>query len=123
MKVWKLISGILSIVFAAFVVFQSGMAGLGNALAENGESSGSAGLFSAILMLAAGIVSIVTRKSAGNGGNIGIAIMFGLAALMGFTMAGSYSDLRIWAGWCLICLILAIVSIIINRKNKKNGDA
>lgn len=36
MKTWKLISGILSIVLAAFVLFQSMAVGLGNSLSENG---------------------------------------------------------------------------------------
>ena len=35
MKTWKLISGILSIVLAVFVLLQSAAAGLGNSLAEN----------------------------------------------------------------------------------------
>ena len=52
MKTWKLVSGILSIILSVFVTFQSGMAGLGNALADNNEVSGSAGLLVAILMLA-----------------------------------------------------------------------
>lgn len=50
MKTWKLVSGILSIILSVFVAFQSGMAGLGNALADNNEVSGSAGLLVAILM-------------------------------------------------------------------------
>lgn len=41
MKTWKLVSGIISIVLSVFVVFQSMMAGLANALEESGQSSGS----------------------------------------------------------------------------------
>ena len=44
MKTWKLVSGIISIVLFAFVMFQSCAAGISNSLAENGESGGSAGL-------------------------------------------------------------------------------
>lgn len=62
MKTWKLISGILSIVLAVFVLLQSAAAGLGNSLAENGEMSGSAGFLVAILLIAGGITSIVVRK-------------------------------------------------------------
>ncbi|MCH4007841.1 hypothetical protein [Eubacterium sp. F2] len=116
MKIWKLVSGILSIVLSVFVVFQSGAAGMYNALDGNNQSSGSAGLFVAILMLAAGIVSIAIRNKTGKGGNIALIILFGLAALLGFSMAGDYSDLRIWAGWCLICAVLAIISIIKSKK-------
>ena len=117
MKIWKLVSGILSIVFFAMVAFQSCAAGLGNALADNGESSGSAGIFVAMFMLTGGIISIATRNSKGKGGDIALTVLFLLAALFGFTMAGSFSDLRIWAGWCLICMIMAVVSLIMKKRN------
>ena len=48
MKIWKLVSGILSIVLVLFVLFQSCAAGLGNALEANGEVGGSAGVLLAI---------------------------------------------------------------------------
>lgn len=118
MKIWKLVSGILSIILFLFVSFQSCAAGLSNALENNGEISGSAGIIVAILMLAGGIISIVTRNAVKNGGNITLFILFGLAALVGFANYGSYSDLAIWSGWCLINAILAILSILLNRKNK-----
>ena len=89
MKVWKLVAGILSIVFFVFVSFQSCAAGVANTLSENGEVSGSAGLLVAIFLLAGGIVSIASRKSTGKGGNIALIIMFGLAALIGFANYGS----------------------------------
>ena len=84
MKVWKLVSGILSIILFVFVSFQSCAAGVSNALEANGEASGSAGIIVAILMLAGGIVSIATRKSLGKGGNIALIVLFGLAAIIGF---------------------------------------
>ncbi len=68
MKTLKLVTGILSIILFVFVTFQSCAAGLGNALADNGEVSGSAGLMTAICLLAAGIVSIATRNKETNGG-------------------------------------------------------
>ena len=69
-------------------------------------------------MLAGGIVSIATRKSEKNGGNIALIILFGLAALIGFTNYGSFSDLAIWSGWCVINAVLAIVSFISIKKQK-----
>lgn len=111
MKTWKLVSGILSIILFVFVSFQSCAAGLGNALSANGESSGSAGIIVAIMLLSGGIVSIATRKG-GKGGNIALIVLFGLGALIGFTMAGNFADLNIWAGWCLINAVLAIVSLV-----------
>lgn len=117
MKVWKLISGILSIILFVFVSFQSCAAGVSNALEANGEASGSAGIIVAILMLAGGIVSIATRKSLGKGGNIALIVLFGLAAIIGFAGYGSFSDLAIWAGWCLINAVLAVVALVTAKKN------
>lgn len=118
MKVWKLVSGILSIILFVLVTFQSCAAGLSNALEENGEVSGTAGVMVAALMLAGGIVSIATRKSEKNGGNIALIILFGLAALIGFANYGSFSDLAIWSGWCVINAVLAIVSFIGIKKQR-----
>lgn len=98
------------------VAFQSCAAGLANALSDNGEVSGSAGIIVAILMLSGGIVSVATRKLEKKGGNIALIILFGLAALIGFTNYGSYSDLAIWSGWCLINAILAVVALVTGKK-------
>lgn len=119
MKTWKLVSGILSIILFVFVMFQSCAAGLGNTLTENGEVGGSAGLIVSIMLLAGGIVSIATRSSTGKGGNVAIVVLFGIGTLFGYALAGSYTDLKIWATWCLICAVLAIVAIITG--NKKPG--
>lgn len=117
MKTWKLVSGILSIALFIVVTFQSCAAGLGNALSGNGEVSGSGGIMLSILMLSGGIVSIATKKSNGKGGNIALAVLFGLAAFVGFVLAGSFTDLKIWAFWCLINAILAVVAMIKNKKD------
>jgi Ca2+/Na+ antiporter len=121
MKTWKLVSGILSIILFVFVTFQSCAAGVSNALSENGESSGSYGFIVAILMLAGGIISIVTRKSHGKGGSIALIILFGLAAIIGFAGHGSYSDLMVWSIWCLINAVLAIVSMVL-KKNQSDDN-
>lgn len=118
MKTWKLVSGILSIVLFVLVSLQSCAAGISNVLEENGEMGGTAGLIVAVMLLAGGIVSICTRKG-GKGGNIALIVLFGLGTLTGFTLAGSYADLSIWSGWCLICAILALISLI---KGKKKAE-
>ena len=121
MKTWKLVSGILSIVLSIFVMFQSSAAGLLNALDGSKESSGTAGLFVAFLMIAGGIVSIAVRKKISNGGNIALIVIFGLAALIGFvSAAGKFKDLYFWASWCLLLAVLAIICIINNRNNTSN---
>lgn len=119
MKTWKLVSGILSIVLCLFVLFQSCAAGISNALQENGEVGGSAGVIVAIMLLAGGIVSIATRNGTGKGGNIALIVLYGIGALFGFTLAGSYSDLVIWAVWCLVCAVMAIMSILKGKKSEE----
>lgn len=88
MKTWKLVSGILSMVLFVLVSFQSCAVGLGNAITENGESSGSGGILLAVLMVSGGIVSVATRKSEGKGSNIALIVLFGLASFFGFALAG-----------------------------------
>lgn len=111
MSVWKIVSGILSIVLCFFVIFQSCAAGIVNALTQNGDISGSAGLLVAVLLLVGGIVSIATRNAIGNGGNISIIILYGIAAVIGYMMAGIYTDLLIWSTWCLLCAVIAAMAI------------
>ena len=119
MKIWKLVAGILSIIISVIVFFQSALVGTANTLSANGEVGGSAGLFVAVFMLAGGIVSIVTRNSEKKGGNIALIVLFLLASVLGFNVAGSYGDLTIWASWCLINLILAIVSYVKIQKGNR----
>ena len=118
MKVWKIVSGILSIVFSVIVFMQSAAAGLVNALEDNGGTSGTAGLLVGVLLLSAGIVSVATNKKLGKGSSIAIAVLFFLAALLGFTGAGNYKDLMIWSSWCVICGIMAIICMIRGKKDK-----
>ena len=61
MKTAKLVIGIISMVLFVLVAFQSCAAGLGNALADNGEVSGTSGMLLAFCMLIAGIVGVATR--------------------------------------------------------------
>ena len=119
MKTWKLVSGILSVVFVVVVFLQSCAAGMVDAIEDEGGTGGGAGMIVGILMLAGGIISIATRKG-GKGGNIALIVIFGLAALLGFTMHGVYSDLEIFAGWCLICAIIALIALV--KKPKEVED-
>lgn len=115
MKIWKLVSGILSIVFSGIVIFQSMAAGAYNALANTGDIGGSAGILVALLMIAGGIVSIVTKNSLKNGGNIALLIVFVLAGLVGIFNSAVYEDLLIWGIWCIICAAMALIIILKNR--------
>ena len=120
MKTSKLVLGILSIIISVFVFLQSMAAGLLNAMTENGEVSGSGGLLVSMLMLAGGIVMIATRKAEKKGGSIAGLVLYLLAALLGFSTAGSYKDLNIWAGVCLLLAGLNLIALIQIGKKQKN---
>ena len=120
MKTLKLVLGILCIIFSVIIALQSMLAGLGNAIADNGEAGGSGGLLLSILMLTSGIVMLATRKSSGKGGSIAAFIMLLLGGLMGFLLAGSYGDLNVWSGFALIVAAVNLLAAL--KKNKKTEE-
>ena len=66
MKTAKLVIGIVSIVLALVMLFQSCAANVGSVLATAGtDMSGAIGTFAAILLIVAGIIGIAARKSKG----------------------------------------------------------
>lgn len=113
MKTAKLIIGIISIVLFGFILFQSCAAGIGNALADNGEISGSAGLVLAICMLIAGIIGIVTRT--GIAGGFVAGGFYAIGGVVGIFNYGSYSDLLIWSILSLVFAAVFIVGSIMTR--------
>lgn len=123
MKKTKLILGIITIVLSCVVLFQSCAAGAVNSLSENGESSGSAGAIVALLMLSGAITMIVSHKSTAKGGSIAGIIIFGIAALLGFSNAGSvFKDLIVWASFCVILVIINIIAICCRKKSNEDQE-
>ena len=120
MKTTKLILGIISIILFLLISFQSCAAGLGNALTNSGEVSGTAGIMLAFCMLISGIVGICTRKSKGGGITAGIFYLFG--GLLGITNYGHFSDLAIWSVLCFIFGIVFIFGSLRMKKPEKNDD-
>lgn len=116
MKTTKLVIGILSMVLFLVVTLQSCAAGIGNALSENGEVSGTAGFMTAIMLLAGGIVCVAGRKS--KGGAIACVILYVLGGLIGITNAGTYSDLYIWSGLCFVIAVFNLISIFTQNFNE-----
>lgn len=116
MRVWKLVSGILSLILFLVVMLQSCAAGVVDAVENEGGTGGAAGLFFGLLLLAAAIVSIATRNSMKKGCDVALIVLFGLAAVIGFAAHGVYSDLIVWSVWATINAVLAFVSI--SKKNK-----
>lgn len=117
----KLVIGIISIVLFAIVFLQSCAVGLGNTITDNGETSGTSGIFCALALLISGIVTVATRNAEKNGGSIASIIIYFLGYFVSFSNAGSYEDLKVWGVICFWFAIVHIVSIIIaKRKAKKN---
>ncbi len=119
MKTVKLVIGILSMVLFLIITFQSCAAGIGNALAENGESSGTAGFFLAICMLVAGIVSVAAKKSIG--ATCTAAGFYVCGGILAFSNAGSFGDLKIWGTLSIIFAAL-YVFFAFKMKKGKNTD-
>lgn len=115
MKTTRLVIGIISIVLFLLVSMQSCAAGIGNALADNDEVSGSAGFFLALCMLIAGIVGICCRKI--KSGTIVSGGFYAFGGLVGIANVGSYADLQIWS---VLSFIFAIIFIATAVKQKKN---
>lgn len=114
MKTAKLIIGIVSIVLAFLVLFQSCAAGIGDAMMNEGGTSGTSGLLVAVLMLASGIVAIATRRS--RGGAVFCVILYGLAGGLGVSVTGIFKDLIVWGVLCLIFAVIFLLSAITMQK-------
>ena len=92
----RLVIGILLMVLFAVVSLQSCAVGLGNAITNNGEVSGSFGFLSSLAMLVAGIVGVATRKSASKGGPITACAFCWIVFFFSRIGSGSFRDLRVW---------------------------
>ena len=112
MKTWKIVSGIICCVMTLIVLFQSCAAGVASSLENAQNADAGAGMIVAVLMLAGGIVSIVTRANTSKGGNIALIIIFGIAAALGISNSSYYKDLVVWGGWCAICAVMAVVALL-----------
>ncbi|ADK13905.1 MULTISPECIES: hypothetical protein [Clostridium] len=110
----KKVIGIISIVLFVLVALQSCAAGVGNALSNNKEASGSAGLFLSVCMLIAGIIAIISKYSKGM--TITAIVFYLLAFVVGIANVGHFSDLQIWS---IINLIFAGLLIFHLLKNKQ----
>ena len=120
MKAWRILSGLLSIVFYTIVDKQAKLARLAEALGKDSESkAGSAGQIVAVLLLVGGILSLVFFKTRGVVGTLILTSTYAIAAAVGFANAGFFKDLNVWSGWCLICALMALASLAGNRKKKE----
>lgn len=116
-SVGRLVIGIILMVLSLVIMFQSCAAGIVNTLEENtSDAGGTAGFILAVLMIAAGIVSICTRNSGSKAGPIVTAVLLLLGAIVGLCNAAVYQDLVVWG---IVSIVFAIVYIICAIKTKK----
>lgn len=119
MKTAKLIIGIISIVLSVVVLLQSCTVSVGDAMLDNGETGGGAGMILAVILLIAGIVAVATRNSKAGGIVAGVFYIF--AWVLGIANVGTYGDLRIWSIMCLIFGIVFILGSILFMRKKKES--
>lgn len=110
MGTWKLVSGILSLVLAMIVLFQSCAAGAVGTFDDELAIAGVSGMFVGILMIAVGVVSLAARKSRGS--NIAIIVISAVGMIIGFGMHGVYEDLIVWTCWLVVLAVLALICFI-----------
>lgn len=114
MKIWKIISGIISmlggVLLGALTVFISFVA-----LVFSGDAVGLIGLLAAVLLFAAGAVSVATcrarRKS-----NIALIVIFACNAALCFWRYDPIFWLLYPAIWSAACAIVAVVFLCIPDK-------
>lgn len=115
MKIWKTLSGILSLSAAAFIallfLFTDLLELLANPLQiETFGSPGVAGAIVAAALACGGIITLATRDG-GRGGSIAASILYGVGGVVGMVLAGDHLDLRVCAAWSLLCMVVAMVDI------------
>lgn len=115
MKIWKSLSGFLSILIAALIALLFLFADLLELLAnplpiETPGSPGAAGAILAVALAFGGIITLATR-SGGRGGSIAAAILYGVGGVVGLVLAEGHGELRLCAGWALLCMVVAMVDI------------
>ena len=124
MKVWKLVSGIISCVLFLIITFQSCATAVYTTLDEvtsdtsqySDDTSAGGGIWVAFILLVAGITSSAVWKTTSRIADVALIILFGFAALMGFANLGVFGDLEVWSWWAAICAGMAFISLCLPRK-------
>lgn len=116
-KTWRIVLGVISCVAFFIMIFQSCAAGAVNAILDNGSSSGTAGFFTAILMLTGGIIGMCTNNS--KQGTIWAGVCYGIGAVIGILNIGIYLDLILWS---LMCVGFSITYIIYGIKWESHSE-
>lgn len=121
MRTAKLVIGIVSMVLAVVVLFQSCAVGIGTALeSKTTDTSGGMGIIVAIMMIVSGIVSVVARKS--KGGAIAATIIYAITGIIGVASTGMFKDLIVWGIINFIFAVICGISIFTQKYDKPISD-
>lgn len=115
MKVWKLISGIITIVFSVLLLQLGGCATMLTAAAESDNLSGVYIFLFGALFLSAGILSIIAFSKPAQWGDVPISILFILSIFVqGFGSTGSFNInyvFTFWTFWAAVCIIMIAIDL------------
>ncbi|WEV51868.1 hypothetical protein OZX69_03985 [Lactobacillus sp. ESL0731] len=106
MKTTKLVVGILQMVFAAIILFQSFMVGMANIVATGGAKNAALGTLTALLYVVSGTIYIVTRKDPKIIGDAISLIIMALTWVLDLNFHGDFTDLSFY-GW--IAIIIGLI--------------
>ena len=121
-SITRLVLGIITTVLGGIAFFQScavsSLESLGEALGEENAASGAIGIIVSFFMLAAGIVSIATRR--GKAGGIVSGAITLVAALLAFVNTEGFADMGFYSGYCFfVGVAVLVVSIVYGGKGTK----
>ena len=107
MSIWKIISGIFSIVLSLFIAIQTLLPKMFSVFLLNGEISVVFSIAVATLIFVCGIVAIITRDSVSNSGNVILIILYSISTSAEYFLADNYNGPMIIATWCLLCAVVS----------------
>lgn len=107
---WSVLSGLVSLFFSVWLFSDAGFVLRGS---NSGLMFGVIGVFTAILMLFGGVVSIIRRQYCKQTSML-LLVLYGVSSLSGLVLmfVGPYIEVSLFAWWCLICTIVALVSVL-----------
>lgn len=115
MKVWKLVSGIITIVFSILLLQLGECATILTAAVDSDNLSGVYVFLFGAVYLAVGILSIIAFRKPAQWGDIPISILFLVSIfLQGFNKVGNFEFFRIytfWTFWAMACITVAAIDL------------
>jgi hypothetical protein len=116
MKAWKIISGILSILFSIVVAVISVLHIFATTVSDT-PLMGFFGLFAAFLLFLAGLISLCTCRGY-LGGNITTLIFYVLTLAASLVRLDYYPHLLFSAVWSGVCALVMFILCFFSRKKK-----